>query len=157
MVVCILYSWNSIFYIFDSFLILSWEIGRSRIKLENKNGTFSVNLSNLSQKISLSVLEFKNLPSLDNIDTEQQISFYEWILYNGKQKFAISYRNELKKVAIVQYQNSKNCWKLKATFSLYENEYKKLLNIIPNINGLTNPFTKICIHLNEDTTYETVE
>ena len=44
---------------------MSWEIGRSRIKLENKNGTFSVNLSNLSQKISLSVLEFKNIPSLD--------------------------------------------------------------------------------------------
>jgi hypothetical protein len=136
---------------------MSWEIGRSRIKLENKNGTFSVNLSNLSQKISLSVLEFKNLPSLDNIDTEQQISFYEWILYNGKRKFAISYRNDLKKVAFVQYQNSQNCWKLKATFSLHENEYKKLLNIVPNINGLTNPFTKICIHLNEDTTYETVE
>ena len=136
---------------------MSWEIGRSRIKLENKSGTFSVNLSSYSQKISVTVLELKNLPSLDNIDTEQQISFYEWILYNGKRKFAISYRNDLKKVAFVQYQNSKNCWKLKATFSLHENEYKKLLNIVPNINGLTNPFTKICIHLNEDTTYETVE
>ena len=145
MVVCILYSWNSIFYIFDSFLIMSWEIGRSRIKLENKNGTFSVNLSNLSQKISLSVLEFKNLPSLDNIDTEQQISFYEWILYNGKRKFAISYRNDLKKVAFVQYQKSQNCWKLKATFYLHESEYKKIFNLVPKINGLTNPFAKICI------------
>ena len=75
---------------------MSWEIGRSSIKLENKNGTFSVNLSNLSQKISLSVLEFKNLPSLDNIDTEQQISFYDWILYNEKRKFAIIYRIDLK-------------------------------------------------------------
>ena len=123
---------------------MSWEIGRSRIKLEIKYGTFSVNLSSLSQKISVTVLELKNLPSLDNIDTEQQISFYDWILYNEKRKFAIIYRNDLKKVAFVQYQNSQNCWKLKATFYLHESEYKKLLNIVPKINGLTNPFAKIC-------------
>ena len=88
---------------------MSWEIGRSRIKLENKSGTFSVNLSSYSQKISVTVLELKNLPSLDNIDTEQQISFYDWILYNEKRKLAIIYRNDLKKVAFVQYQNSQNC------------------------------------------------
>ena len=133
---------------------MSWEIGRSSIKLENKNGTFSVNLSNLSQKISLTILEFKNLIILI---LNNKYLFYEWILYNGKRKFAISYRNDLKKVAFFQYQNSQNCWKLKATFSLHENEYKKLLNIVPNIKGLTNAFTKICIHLIEDTTYETVE
>ena len=62
-----------------------------------------------------------------------------------------------KKVAFVQYQNSQNCWKLKATFYLHENEYEKLLNIVPNMNGLTNPFAKICIQLNEDNTYESVE
>ena len=55
---------------------MSWEIGRSRIKIKIKYGTFSVNLSSLSQKISVTVLELKNLPSLDNIDTEQQISFF---------------------------------------------------------------------------------
>ena len=88
---------------------MSWEIGRSSIKLENKNGTFNVNFSNLSQKISLTILELQNLPSFDNIDTEQQISFYDWILYNEKRKFAIIYRNDLKKVAFVQYQKSQNC------------------------------------------------
>ena len=56
---------------------MSWEIGRSRKKLEIKYGTFSVNLSSYSQKISVTVLELKNLPSLDNIDIEQQISFYD--------------------------------------------------------------------------------
>ena len=54
---------------------MSWEIERSRIKLENKTGTCSVNLSSYSQKLSVTVLELKNLPSLDNIDTEQQIFF----------------------------------------------------------------------------------
>ena len=54
---------------------MSWEIERSKIKLENKSGTFSENLSSYSQKISVTVLELKILPSLDNIDTEQQISF----------------------------------------------------------------------------------
>ena len=77
-------------------------------KTRKLNGTFSVNLSSLSQKISVTILELQNLPSLDNIDTEQ-ITFYDWILYNEKRKFAIIYRNDLKKVAFVQYQNSQNC------------------------------------------------
>ena len=63
----------------------------------------------------------------------------------------------MQKVAFVQFQNRQNCWKLKATFYLHENEYEKLLNIVPNMNGLTNPFAKICIQLNEDNTYESVE
>ena len=74
-----------------------WKIKNKTRKL---NGIFSVNLSSYSQKLSVTALELKNLPSLDNIDTEQQISFYDWILYNKKRKFAIIYRNDLKKSSI---------------------------------------------------------
>ena len=71
---------------------MSWNIGFSRnlvLKL-NKLGLFHIVLQEKSQKFSLTFLESQNLPKLQNLDTESQISQFEWTLHNGRRKFFLS-------------------------------------------------------------------
>ena len=66
---------------------MSWNIGFSRnlvLKLQNKLGLFHIVLQENSQKFSLTVLESQNLPKLQDLDTESQISQFEWTLHNGR-------------------------------------------------------------------------
>ena len=63
---------------------MSWNIGFSRnlvFKLQNKLGFFHIVLQEKSQKFSLTVLESQKLPKLHDLDTESQISQFEWTLH----------------------------------------------------------------------------
>ena len=71
---------------------MSWNIGFSRnllLKLHNKLGLFHIVLEEKSQKISLTIIESQNLPYLQNLDVESQISHFEWTLHNGRRKIHI--------------------------------------------------------------------
>ena len=62
---------------------MSWNIGFSRnllLKLHNKLGLFHIVLEEKFQKISLTIIESQNLPNLQNLDVDSQISHFEWIL-----------------------------------------------------------------------------
>ena len=84
---------------------MSWNLCFSRnlvLKLQNKLGFFHIVLQEKSQNFSLTVLESQKLPKLQDLDTESQISQFEWTLHNGRRIISLSYRSDLKKIDIIE-------------------------------------------------------
>ena len=88
-----------------------------------------------SQKISLKTIESQNLPNLQNLDVDSQISHFEWTLHNGRRKFYIGYRSDTKKIERIEYRRNGNQWKNFQFLQLQREEYDKLLNILPSFLG----------------------
>ena len=107
---------------------MSWNIGFSRnllLKLYNKLGLFHIVLEEKSQKISLTVIESQNLPILQNLDIDSQISHFVWTLHNGRRKIHIGYRSDTKKIDLVEYRRNGNQWKNYQSLQLQREEYDK--------------------------------
>ena len=133
---------------------MSWNIGFSRnlvLKLQNKLGLFHIVLQEKSQKLSLTVLESQNLPKLQDLDTESQISQFEWTLHNGRRKIFLSYRSDIKKIDIIEYRRKGNTWKNNQNFQLEKKEYDNLVDFIPSVLSYVETFKKTCIIIDECT------
>ena len=133
---------------------MSWNIGFSRnlvLKLQNKLGLFHIVLQEKSQKFSLTVLESQNLPKLQDLDTESQISQFEWTLHNGRQKIFLSYRSDIKKIDLIEYRRKGNTWKNNQNFQLEKKEYDNLVDFIPSVLSDVETFKKTCIIIDECT------
>ena len=128
---------------------MSWNIGFSRnlvLKLQNKLGLFHIVLQEKSQKFSLTVLESQNLPKLQDLDTESQISQFEWTLYYGRRKIFLSYRSDIKKIDIIEYRRKGNTWENNQNFQL-----ENLVDFIPSVLSYVETFKKTCIIIDECT------
>ena len=80
---------------------MSWNIGFSRnfiLKLHNKLGLFHIVLEGKSQKISLTIIESQNLPNLQNLDVDSEVSHFESTLNNGRKNIHIGYPSDTKKI-----------------------------------------------------------
>ena len=133
---------------------MSWNIGFSRnlvLKLQNKLGFFHIVLQEKSQKLSLTVLESQNLPKLQDLDTESQISQFEWFLHNGRRKIFLSYRSDIKKLDLIEYRRKGNTWKNNQNFQLERKEYDNLVDFIPSVLSYVETFKKTCIIIDECT------
>ena len=133
---------------------MSWNIGFSRnlvLKLQNKLGLFHIVLQEKSQKLSLTVLESQNLPKLQDLDTESQISQFDWTLHNGRRKIFLSYRSDIKKIDIIEYRRKGNTWKNNQNFQLEKKEYDNLVDFIPSVLSYVETFKKTCIIIDECT------
>ena len=133
---------------------MSWNIGFSRnlvLKLQNKLGLFRIVLQEKTQKFSLTVLESQNLPKLQDLDTESQISQFEWTLHNGRRKVFLSYRSDIKKVDIIEYRRKGNTWKNNQNFQLEKKEYDNMVDFIPSVLSYVETFKKTCIIIDECT------
>ena len=139
---------------------MSWNIGNLFnlfLGLKDKLGIYHVFLKKEEQKLFLTILESQNLPKLGEIDKKSQISNFEWTLHNGRRKICIEYRNDLKKITLIEFQRKGVQWTKKESLSLDEQEYSKLLETIPQILFYVSTFKKTCIHLDESTQQEQVE
>ena len=128
---------------------MSWNIGFSRnlvLKLQNKLGLFHIVLQEKSQKLSLTVLESQNLPKLQDLDTESQISQFEWTLHYGRRKIFLSYRSDIKKIDIIEYRRKRNTWKNNQNFQLEKKEYDNLVDFIPSVLSYVETFKKNLYH-----------
>ena len=109
---------------------MSWNIGFSRnllLKLHNKLGLFHIVLEEKSQKISLTIIESQNLPNLQNLDVDSQISLFEWTLHNGRRKIHIGYRSDTKKIDLVEYRRNEINGKI---INLYNYKEKNMINYL---------------------------
>ena len=133
---------------------MSWNIGFSRnlvLKLQKKLGLFHIVLQEKSQKLLLTVLEPQNLPKLQDLDTESQISQFEWTLHNGRQQFFLNYRSDIKKIDLIEYRRKGNTWKNNQKFQLEKKEYDNLVDFIPSLLSYVETFKKTCIIIDECT------
>ena len=131
---------------------MSWNIGFSRnllLKLHNKLGLFHSVLEEKSQKVSLTLIESQNLPNLQNLDVDSQISHFEWTLHNCRRKIHIGYRSDTKKNDLVEYRRSGNQWRNNQSLQLQREEYDKLLDMLPSLLGYVETFKKSCIIIHE--------
>ena len=139
---------------------MSWNIGFSRnllLKLHNKLGLFHIVLEEKSQKISLTIIESQNLPNLQNLDVDSQISHFEWTLHNGRRKIHIEYRSDIKKIDLLEYRKNGNQWKNNQSLQLQREEYDKLLDMLPSLLGYVETFKKSCIIIDECTVENDVQ
>ena len=133
---------------------MSWNIGFSRnlvLKLQNKLGLFHIVLKEKSQKLSLTVLESQNLPKLQDLDTESQISQFEWTLHNGRRKIFLSYRSDIKKIDIIEYRRKGNTWKNNQNFQLEKKLHYHLVDFVPSVLSYVETLKKTCIIIDECT------
>ena len=133
---------------------MSWIIGFSKnlfLKLHNKFGIFNIVLEEKSQQISLTIIESQNLPNLQKLDVDSQISNFEWILHNSRRKIHIGYRSDTIKIELVEYRRNENQWKNNQSLQLQREEYDKLLDMVPSLLGYVETFKKSCIIIDECT------
>ena len=133
---------------------MSWNIGFSRnllLKLHKELGFFHIVLEEKSQKISLTIIESQNLPNLQNLDVDSQISHFEWTLHNGRRKIHIGYRSDTKKIDLLEYRRNGNQWKNNQSLQLQREEFDKLLDMLPSLLGYVEIFKKSCMNIDECT------
>ena len=133
---------------------MSWNIGFSRnllLKLQIKLGHFHIVLQEKTQKFSLTVLESQNLPKLRDLDTESQISQFQWTLHNGRRKVFQRFCSDIKKIDLIQYRRNGNTWKNNQKFQLEKEEYDNLVDFITSVLSYVETFKKTCIIIDECT------
>ena len=99
---------------------MNWNIDFSKnlvLKLQNKLELFHIVLQGKSQKFSQTVLESQSLSKLQDLDTDSQISQFEWTLHNGRRKLFLSYRSDIKKIDLIEYRRKGNTGKTIRKFS----------------------------------------
>ena len=96
-------------------------------------------------------MESQNLPKVQDLDTESQISHFEWILHKGERKMHIGYRSDTNKIELVEYRRNGNQWKINQSLQLQREEYDKLLDMLPSLLGYVETFKKSCIIIDECT------
>ena len=117
-------------------------------------GLFHIVQEEKSQKISLTIIESQNLPNLQNLDVDSQISHFEWTLHNGRRndsKKMIANRYDSKKIDLVEYRRNGNQWKNNQSLQLQREEYDKILDMLPSLLGYVETFKKSCIIIDECT------
>ena len=84
---------------------MSWNIGDNRnlfLKLKTKLGLYHVELKSKDapEKITLTLVEPQQLPDIEKADSEDEISFLKWTIYNGRRKICINFQTDTDKVNI---------------------------------------------------------
>ena len=88
---------------------------------------------------------------MQNLDTESQISQFEWTLHNGRRKIFLNYRSDIKKIDLIEYRRKGNTWKNNQKFQLKKEEYDKLVDFIPSVLSYVETYKKTCIITDECT------
>ena len=134
---------------------MSWNIGDIRnlfLKLKTKLRLYLVELRSKPKdspgKITLTLVETKQLPDIEKVDSKDEVSFLKWTIYNGRRKVCINIQTDTDKVNIVVYRYLKDtCMDLKLT------EYKKVLATRVYRLSYIDIFYKRCIVLDEATVH----
>ena len=70
---------------------------------------------------------------------------------NGRQKFFLSYRSDIKKIDLIEYRRKGNIWKNNQNFQLEKKSMMILFDFIPSVLSYVETFKKTCIIIDECT------
>ena len=104
-------------------------------------------------KITLALVETQQVPDIEKVDSEDEISFLKWTIYNGRRKVCINFQTDTDKVNIVVYRYRNNTYLNNTEIDLKLTEYKKLLAKRVYLLSYIHIFYKRCIVLDETTVY----
>ena len=139
---------------------MSWNIGDNRnlvLKLKTKLGLYHVELRSKPKdsrgKITLTLVETQQLPDIEEVDSEDEISCLKWTIYNGRRKVCNNFQTDADKVNIVVYRYRNNTYLKDTEMDLKLTEYKKLLAKRVYLLSYIDIFYKRCIVLDETTVH----
>ena len=131
---------------------MSWNIGSSRhffLSLRNKSKLFHVRLHYELKKSSYTVLEALNFPRNDKLDSESNFSELKWVNHNGLRRTTLKYQSEKQKNSISQHRWNGVQWSFLTKIELKKEEYKKLLEHLPDLIFYVETFKKTSITLDK--------
>ena len=137
---------------------MSWNVEDNRnlfLRLKLKLGLYHVELRSKDSpgKITLTLVETQQLPDIEKVDSEDEISFLKWTIYNGRRKVCINFQTDTDKVNIVVYRYRNNTYLNNTEMDLKLTEYKNLLAKRVYLLSYIHIFDKRCIVLDETTVY----
>ena len=112
---------------------MSSNIGDNRnlfLKLKSKCGLYHVLLTNPKtspEKRSLTVVEMQQLPDIEKIDSNEEISCLKWTVYNGRRKVCVNFQTDRDKLNIVVNRYRNNLYLKDNEVDLKLTEYQSLL------------------------------
>ena len=113
---------------------MSWNIGDNRnffLKLKSKLGLHHVELrckpKVSPKKTTLTLVETRQMPDIQKVDSKDEFSFFKWTFYNGRRKVCINFQTDADKVNIVVYRYRNSTYLKDTEMDLKLTEYKKLL------------------------------
>ena len=137
---------------------MSWNIGENRnlfLKPKTKLGLYHVKLKSKDspEKITLTLVEARQLPDIEKSDSKDEISCLKWTIYNGRRKVCINFQTDADKVNIVVYRYRNNTYIKDIEMDLKLTEYKKVPAKRVYLLSYLDIFYKRCIVLDETTVY----
>ena len=137
---------------------MSWNIGDNRnlfLKLKTRLGLYHVELKSKDspEKIPLALVETKQLPNIQKVDSKDEISCLKWTIYNVRRKVCIDFQTDTDKVNIVVYSYRNSTYLKDTEMDLKLTEYKKLLAKCVYLLSYIDIFYKRCIVLDETTVH----
>ena len=128
---------------------MSWNIGSSRnifLSLRNKSKVFHVRLHYELKKSSYTVLEALNFPKIDKLDSESNFSELK---HNGLRRTTLIYQSDKHQISISQHRWNGVQWSFLTKIELKKEEYKKLLEHLPDLLSYVQTFKKTSITLDK--------
>ena len=113
---------------------MNWNIGENRnlfLKLKSKLGLCPCctnNTQNFSQKTSLTLVEVRQLPQLEKVDSKNGIACLKWTIYNGRRKVCRSFKVDMDELNIVVYRYRNTTYVIDTEMELKLTEDEKLLS-----------------------------
>ena len=133
---------------------MGWNIGDNRnlfFKLKTKLGLYHVVLrrKDSPEKITLTLVETRQLPDIEKVDSNDEFSCLKRTICNGRRKVCINFQTDTDNMNIVVYHYRNNTYLKDTEKDLKLTEYKKLLAKRVNLLGYIDIFYKRCIALGE--------
>ena len=138
---------------------MSWNIGEKRnlfLKLKSKLGFCHVVLTTPKtspEKSTLTLVEMQQLPEIEKMDSENEISCLKWTIYNER-KVCIGFKTDKDKLNIVVYRYRNNTYVKDTEMELKLIEYEKLLSKRVYLLSYIDVFFKRYIVLDETTVHK---
>ena len=151
-VICLCLLYNNFFILKICDLRMSWDIGCSRnifLSLRDKSNVFHVRLHYELKRYSYTVLEAQNLPKLENLNIDTQISEFKWVIHNGLRRTSLLYRSDKQQVTISQHRWNGYQWSFLTNIELKNEENENLLEHLPTHLSHIKNFKKTCIDMDE--------
>ena len=101
------------------------------------------------KKSSYTVLEALNFPRIDKFDRESNFSELKWVIHHGLRRAILIYQSDRQEISISQHHWNGVQWRFLTKIELKKEEYKKLLELLPDLLSYVEAFKKTSITLDK--------
>ena len=124
-----------------------WFLQKYFLSLRNKSKVFHVRLHYELKNSSYTVFEAANFPKIYKLDSESNFSELKWVIHNGLRRTTLIYQSDKQEISISQHRWNGVQWSFLTKIELEKEEYKNLLEHLPDLLSYVETFKKTSITL----------